>query len=429
MALDLHVAGAEIAGARVGEVAAALESLDVVERSGERMIFKCAGVIATDQRITLILPRAYKQVPPEGEWEAAGRLLLSVLLRYAYRDARPAQRSVADAAAHVLQSSAAASEHGLARFEAAFALMSDARKNGPYYVAATREDANHGRIHWRRTLERSSPAGHPFCETFPTLVMLRTARDAEHPLTRLHRTTVASARELLGLGPQPSAAVSSPTALRVIRAHDRSVYSDRGRFLLGLLRRYHQRKASAATAGPLVAATYLFTRQFHWLWDRMLRVAIGPIEGSAGLRGGYWTSSDSERPKAGLDLRPDLVVRDSGEVFIIDAKDYAEGSLPGTADITKQIVYRLLHTTAFKPASGTPLTATRNAFVFPSTERAVGGVRCRSVHRVGAGDSLGWCTIACLDVSYERVAEAYVADRPDATLRASVLAAMRAACT
>jgi hypothetical protein len=129
-----------------------------------------------------------------------------------------------------------------------------------------------------------------------------------------------------------------------------------------------------------------------------------------------------------MKLVTDLILADHDELFVLDAKDYAADSYPETADITKQILYRVLHSDRFDP-SARPLERTHSAFLFPALVDTPSSVRVRCVHLLDGhadapADRAGWGDIVCIDLDYERVARAF-ARGPDTGLRGAVLAAIR----
>lgn len=111
-------------------------------------------------------------------------------------------------------------------------------------------------------------------------------------------------------------------------------------------------------------------------------------------------------------------------LLVLDAKDYDYESWPGSADIAKQMLYRLLVSDKLRD-EGMDLPCIGNAFLFPSREQGADPVAVVGRHelRQEAVGRMG--RIVGLEVDYETVAKAYLAGRSDEDLvRATRLAAM-----
>ena len=175
-------------------------------------------------------------------------------------------------------------------------------------------------------------------------------------------------------------------------------------------------------------------RKFENVWESMLVSALGPTLKRPLPKGRYGPlvhpgsghdNGTASRPPEGALLLTDLVLDDRQELFVLDAKDYAPGHYPETESITKQILYRLMHSALFDPKSPYPLDKTCNAFLFPGCIPTPDGVFRLRRHQF-EHDATGWGDIAGLAVDFDRVSRAFLNGRADASLREAVIESVRA---
>ena len=396
------------------------------------------GVLAHEERLLFVLPRCYR---PAGGARAPGAevmgLTLALLARY--RRELPGGSVGREALALALVEVGEAGQ-AVDRLEAALALWSDWRARGPLTVTRERRSPDEpGRVHWPSTLRRSRAVEQPSGPVFGRLIRARVRADPQDPLVSLHRRTCAAIGRELGLGseaagPPPGAA----EAAAVLARAGWRCFADRQRRVLALLARYHRPAAGGrATGRDRIAG--LFAPEFEYVWERMLAGALGHEPVREGLTGSYRLPGGALRP--GLDLRPDLVFQvgrgeEEAGLMVLDAKHYDYGDWPQTADLTKQLLYRLLLSDRLR--GGQPgvkaLGTIGNGFLFPSCRLPPGApVAVRGVHDLDAAGIVDLerpGRVVGLDVDFERVARAWLSGRVDQGLRravtASVMQEMRA---
>lgn len=193
-------------------------------------------------------------------------------------------------------------------------------------------------------------------------VRVRTGIDLCDPLTLLHRAACQEVAWLLGKGPTVPP-FSRGAALRLLEEERRRLCADRDRRLHGLLHHYCEAVSGFLGAGAS-RVQCLFAPKFEHVWERMVRVAFGGW--SAEILGDYALDGRSVQREAKLvgDAVSDDRWRGGRVRVVIDAKDYALGSMPPTHDITKQTLYRLLLSGAQPPGAPT-LSSVGNCFVMP----------------------------------------------------------------
>jgi len=397
------------------------------------------GVLALDERLLFVLPRCYRPRPgdPVEAAPAASSMALTLAVLARYRRELP-EGSVAREALALALVEVGDAGQAVDRLEAALALWADWRARGPLTVIRDRRSPDEpGRVHWPATIRRSRAVEQPSGPVYGRLVRARLRADPHDPLVSLHRRTCAAIGRELGLGGGTGPAAGPPPgpaeAAAVIARGGWRCFADRQRRVLALLTRYHRPAAGGrATGRGRVAA--LFAPEFEYVWERMLAGALGHEPVREGLTGTYRLPGGALRP--GLDLRPDLVFRvrrgaAAPGLMVLDAKHYDYGDWPQTADITKQLLYRLLLSDRLRGGQPgvTALGAIGNGFLFPSRRLPSGAaVALRGVHDIDAAGGIVDLErpgrVVGLDVDFERVARAWLSGRVDRGLRRAVTAAV-----
>lgn len=385
------------------------------------------GVVSVGGQLVIVLPRCYAHADlAPGAALATVALFVSTLARYAHE--RTGQRAITDPLLQARDDALlAVGEPGdlVDGVEAALLLWRDYLANGRVVLGAARDhDQLPGRPLWERAMRQGDPVEGRAGVVFRELPRRSVRPDLRHELTELHETTCEEIGARFGLGPAPiGRAVGAREALERLERAERVCFADRPRRVVGLLRRYlASRTADGAGASDVRG---LFARKYAYVWERMLQVALSHEGRGAGLRGRYLLADGGQA--GGLDLRPDVVLRTRlpdgrAALLVLDAKDYDVDSLPGSADLGKQVLYRLLLSRLLDPA-GLPLEAIGNAFLFPGVVPG-DGVRLRGVHDLTGAPLPGHpARVVALDVDLEQVSEAYVAGRSIEHLRRAILTA------
>jgi len=385
------------------------------------------GVVSLGGHLTVVLPRCYEgeKVDSDSLFSSVA-LFVSSLARYARE--RPTGRAVSDP--EVLARDDALVRLGepgsvIDYLEAALLLWKDHLVNGAFSVSAPRiRDQIPGRALWRRAVSDGVPVESRAGVVFRTIPRVSVRPDPRHELTELHQATCAEIGARFGLG---SSTATSPfdtkKALACIERGDRVCFADRPRRLLGLMRRYYAgRSAEEQKSGEVNG---LFARNYAYVWERMLQVALRDEGRGDALRGSYALPDGTSC--LGLNLRPDVVIRgqrDGRKVLVVlDAKDYAADAWPGSADLGKQILYRLLHSKLID-GEGPSLDDVGNAFLFPGLVPG-DGVALRGLHDLAGPPRAGRPgRVVGLNVDLERVTEAYLAGRSIRELRDAVIEAV-----
>jgi hypothetical protein len=401
-----------------GALVQALEPLDPLGHVARPL---GPGVLSLDERLWFVLPRCYRP-PPGGEAPGAEAMLLTLSVLARYRRERP-QGAVLRRQDPLALVEAGEPGGALDHLEAGLALWADWRERGPLVLARARRSAvEPGRTHWPATVRSGQPVGSGG-QIFARQIRTRVRPDPQNELARLHLSTVAEAARALGApGPRPPAEPGAPP-LAILQRWRERCFADRQRRVLSLLERYH-RPAGAGRLQGRDRVWGLFAPEFEFVWERMLAVALGHEPARQGLTGRYRLPGGALAP--GLELRPDILVRlaDPPGLLVLDAKQYDYGSWPQTADLTKQILYRLLLSDRLQ--GDVPLGRIGNAFLFPSRRLPDGQpVGLRGVHDLEHGsDPERPGRVVGLDVDFERAARAYLTGRRDQGLRRQVAAAV-----
>ena len=386
---------------------------ELVERGPDGLRFSAPGVLARGGEVVVVLPRGHRP-PRDGAGDALR--LLRALLEYRRRER---QRSVEDLDSELVDGWGEPAA-GLSELEAALLLWQDFAANGPLLVSEQRRALDEpGRIHWPRTLRAGWPIEGRSGSHLLRRVTERVQRRPSHPLTALHRATALQLGHRLGLhrGVRPPAP-NPRNARSVLDRHGPQQFSDRGRRVAAWLGRLYQLGGDGGLSAD--DTRLLFARRFHTVWESMLRVALGHRSVGGALRGAYHL--ETGQTAHGLQLIPDLTVPlPDGRLLLLDAKDYASGSLPGSPDLTKQLLYRLALSDLLHP-QGVPLERIANAFVMPGNGS---GVRRIGEHRLAAPAPEALGRIHVLELDLVAVMDGWNAGRVVTSLVAAVGAATR----
>lgn len=403
-----------------------------VGRDGRRTLLP--GLASVGGRLVVVLPRPYLGVRSSPDELLQGlNLFVGCLSRYA-RD-RAGNRAVVEPFGAAREDPLLVAGEALDlvdRVEAALLLWQDFARDGRLCLTSARvHDQTPGRVLWSQVLRLGAPIESPSGVVFRSLTRRSVRPDPRHELTELHEATCRAIGAQFGLGPPspgPTAAheAGPVEALARIERGERSCFADRPRRVLGLLRRYLTGHGAGVGETGLRG---LFARSYAYVWERMLQVALGSEGRGAGLRGAYTLLDGTRAPSAGLNLLPDLVVRarrpdGRPALLVLDAKDYAADALPGTGDLGKQILYRVMLSNLIVP-TGLPLADVGNAFLFPArvpgSHAGAPALRVRALHDLTGPQMPGQPgRVVCLDVDVERVGQAYLAGRNDAALRDAI---------
>lgn len=182
-------------------------------------------------------------------------------------------------------------------------------------------------------------------------------RSPDDFLHRLHAYAVGEASILLtGKSPFSDGSRATDAELASVRTAPRATfvplarttYSDRGKRLLILLQRFFQ--VAGAKETSLANGSLLFSaKAFEFVWEHMLRVTIGNLEGAPlRLLPARWRSNIG-KSAPGIAPKPDFGFRFEADgekrLAIFDAKDKviaAVGRSGSEQDHYKQILYRLI---------------------------------------------------------------------------------------
>ncbi len=379
---------------------------DLLSWSKQGVALTGPGVLSVGTQLLVVLPRGHR---PSQTLEDATRVVAS-LAQYR-RD--PHRRSVEDQEAVV--AIGGEDQDPLDRLEAQLLLLEDWRQRGPLPLSRrTRGVDRPGRIHWGRSERIGAPIDTGSGLAFARLVTERVQVRADHPLIQLHRRMCLNLEQTWTGHPSPTPLAPRREAESVLRAWERRVFADRPRRVIQLMWRVLR---GGTTGGPRSSElTGLVARRFAMVWERMLQVALGHQSLKQPWSGRIETPSGEVH---GLSLRPDLMVWLSHpeRALVLDAKDYARGSWPATADLTKQGVYRLL-TRAERPDLSWERIG--NAFLFPGDSDPA---HLRGVHRLqqpvpGFPELI---TVVGIEADVVRVMDAYRAGRVDRGLRQAVV--------
>lgn len=223
-------------------------------------------------------------------------------------------------------------------------------ETGRYYTDAQPAYAVNlsGKTDWRRTIRSHNSAhtttkGKPF---YAKLVTRRLETRQESEITRIHRFCVRKCYDVLGwlYGMARPAKESLPlplsAAIALVRQTLDRVHRDAEKDLL----RAMLAVLDEAKATPVEVALTYGTRKFDVAWEMLVRSVFGNEDERKFFPKSLWFFDEKVPPVQASSLRPDTILHEGEDYFVLDAKYYhsAEAdkkNMPTTADVNKQLTY------------------------------------------------------------------------------------------
>lgn len=386
------------------------------------------GIFALDGQAFIVLPRLYSNSLEANSFDLASSVFLNIkaLDRFAKEQAR---HSIGNLDNELFTISHGEPQSLFGYLEAALLLWQDFEKNGRLtLVSRTKSTVKPGRIVWPKTLREGRPVFANTGTVFSEIHRTSVRRDLADTFVQLHRKTCLGIGRLMGkkhAGDQTL--IKWKEAFDTLGLYRNRCFTDRHRFVHGLLERYYRLRGRSSEQTKSLNA--LFLKRFEYLWERILQVALGHNKRKIpSLRGSYYSNNLvnenlNGHKSQGLHLKPDILTfapYDADIFLIFDAKDYDRDQWPGTADISKQILYRFLQSGDGGNSDGPSIEKIGSAFLFPARR---GGVNCpfsiRGFHELDSLEDRSLARlgrIIGLDVDYERVVQSYLSGRCDLTL-------------
>lgn len=385
------------------------------------------GLFSFNDQLFIVLPRCYKARMNQPGFTLAKSVFLNMVALERFHKEQ-VRRSVGRQDSELTTFACGQSRSLIDYVEAALLLWQDYREHG----ALTRlnrklSTTRPGRIVWPRTLREGHPMFSKMGTVFTEIHRSSVRRDVHDRLVLLHRQCCLKIGRLLSKDcPDPSTPFSRKEALDILSANRHRCFSDRHRKVHRLLERLFSR-GGRVRAQQSESLSALFLKRFEYLWERVLQVALGhQSERLPGLRGRVYAncveSPSQVKKRRGLSLIPDVVTQDPDDpslTLILDAKDYDLHSWPGSGDIAKQMLYRLLLSKEGGCADGPAMDSIGNAFLFPSLKvKASQYLSLRGFHVLNEqhGPMARMGRIAGLDVNYELATRAYLSGKPSVDL-------------
>ncbi|MDN2663282.1 LlaJI family restriction endonuclease [Psychromonas sp. 14N.309.X.WAT.B.A12] len=333
------------------------------------------GVLSYGDDLAIFLPRNHKALDDESSM--AGHYLLKALLKY-FREKESGVYSQEQGDTVI----------GGRSFSQVAQLLDDYRTNGLYVRRVKEQTINAGKVHWPRTIARSTafPAnGRP---VYLDLATSRSRYIANCETAKIHAQVIRELFTTYGhlwfgnsnLIDDRLLQIGDPvgdktTQIAYLERELRLSYSERDIFLIKGLIKYLRLEKGTAVSNVLIGV-----RKFHTLWEAMLdECLIGKYPVNSKLPVPiYRTKEDKFKAMARKGQRTDTVLKSNeGKKFaIVDAKYYEASSpqtAPGWPDLVKQFYYQ----DALSILEGND-SSISNHFIFPGTVKHI-----KSVHVAG----------------------------------------------
>lgn len=253
-------------------------------------------------------------------------------------------------------------------------LAADYRDHGLFATREKLRSRQDGKPDWARTVKTQtafpSSTGAPvYCEISSLRYSSRStniiARIQAHVIAEIHQQHGWWLAAYFGSRDLPLASPGTewprehwPSLLRAAR---RDLYRHRAIHLVGLLLDYLEMKSESGQGDVPCGIS-----DFSTMWEVMLRETIAGVERGWNdwlPRPSYVRPDGTGIAISGMEL--DIVVRENDYTVILDAKYYlatSKGYLPGTPDISKQLIYQRAVESTGKVSPDKLI----NAFVFPA---------------------------------------------------------------
>lgn len=322
---------------------------------------------------------------------------LAVLQRY-YDEGR---RAVADVEASAVETFGGPSGTVLDRLEVALLLWEDWKKYRELSFSDVRLGYQKpGKIQWDKTLRTHPPVQDVGGIVFQHLIQRRVEPIQDHPIQCLYLYTIKEIAGLMGEG-MPMIWQEKPrqSPRSIIASWKQHCFGDRQLRVVLWLERYYEALHATSGEGQSVGVR---ANKFAYVWERMLRVALGAQSPKAVKHHYNGISKENDWFKvndAYMELRPDMILIDEKEAFIkaiqIDAKYYPPDKWPSTADLVKQFAYLCFRV----GCEHIPASDIRSVFLFPIA--IDGDAYYRGQHSATSMLALS-VSLACVMASYLR---------------------------
>ena len=229
-----------------------------------------------------------------------------------------------------------------------------------------------GKIDWGRTIKKIVPvtnrAGAPVY--IPAIVSKN--HFSSNIIIDIHKAIISEADSEMGwllseysdfVAPQLSRSrmpVSEISAVKIIRTEMGLQFSERKLEQLRLMENYLNARLSKGQK----SGTCLGTTGFEHVWEEMCSNYFGDEKSKYEIPAvPAYVYSGSPKPKRESTSRPDIVIGDSANIAVIDAKYYDFAiSKPGWSDLVKQFFYAKAYKKAYSDK------AVKNLFAVPKTD-------------------------------------------------------------
>jgi hypothetical protein len=242
-------------------------------------------------------------------------------------------------------------------FDAALTLRREYRAYGIYLRKTQRNARNklHLPVDWARTVRQGAALISDKDVLYTDFVNRYRRKNISHPLCMLH---LACLKEIFGFTGEKSGLEEvealEPHVFRAIKRRPRaylrdirrSVFDERGRFLLSAIAAYLGESRLLTTDEKQAENLLSYSKDFEDIWEELLRDLLSPQMTDRQLPAGEWRSYPIGVAAKGKVPELDILFSEAGTDVIVDAKDYRvlNGSkMLGTgSDYYKQVLYRLL---------------------------------------------------------------------------------------
>jgi hypothetical protein len=234
-------------------------------------------------------------------------------------------------------------------FDAYMTIIRSFMENGYYTESEKRYKIDaRGKINWKRTIKNTKPLIQDDGSlAYTKFAVCEKTINEDNLITKIHEYCVYEAFHKLGwlftsfLPNKPRLIIdknNNSFAISVIRSSLKKTHNDKHKLLFNAML-----SVLANKTDDKQKSFYFGTTHFEHIWESVIDSKYGESNKKDYFPPFEWVAYPQGLFRKGNELRPDTIMKNNEDIFVLDAKYYAfcidKKYLPSGSDINKQIVY------------------------------------------------------------------------------------------
>lgn len=308
----------------------------IISMHGNTFSFCITGFLVCNNCLVIIFPKKYLRPSNQNCLQQEARLLLNTLLRYrAERNHNPEE----------LEFLEGNNTNTSNRIVSAISLITDFQSNGYLHRSIKMKTSKaSGYIDWAETIHKTIPYLNHGQALYPTPIIRKSSTDIDNIIIKIHKAVLQQSISLWGwlldctipFNENFEMPCGESEALNLLQGELHHTYVQREINVINNLILFIKNKADGSNS---IKLDLIATPYFQYVWESICGHIFENQYSflSHIIPKPEWTS---EIVKSKLSQRPDILFRNSNNLFILDAKYYDyQHSTPGWHDIVKQMFY------------------------------------------------------------------------------------------